>query len=225
MGIFSRISTIFKSNINDALSKAEEPEKMLNQIMFELNEQLAKTKQQVAVAIADEKRLQKQWQSEEQQAHEWERKATLAVQKENDELAKEALTRRNEHANLAAEYKTQWEKQKQAVDTLKKDLGVLESKIAEAGRKKNLLIARQKRAQAQKQIHETMAGMRDGSAFDTFGRMGEKVDQMEARADAAAEMSAMESDKLEDKFAELEKSNLDDDLATLKAKISGTSGS
>jgi phage shock protein A len=225
VGIFSRISTIFKSNINDALSKAEDPEKMLNQIMFELNEQLAKTKQQVAVAIADEKRLEKQYQSEEQQAQEWERKATLAVQKENDELAKEALARRNEHANLAVEYKTQWEKQKQAVDTLKKDLGVLERKIAEAGRKKNLLIARQKRAQAQKQIHETLAGMRDSSAFDTFGRMAEKVDQMEARADAAAEMSAMENDKLEDKFAELEKSNLDNDLAALKAKISGTSGS
>ena len=196
MGIFSRISTIFKSNINDALSKAEDPEKMLNQIMLEMNEQLAKTKQQVAIAIADEKRLEKQYQSEEQQAQEWERKATLAVQK-----------------------------QKQAVDTLKQDLGVLERKIAEAGRKKNLLIARQKRAQAQKQIHETMAGMRDSSAFDTFGRMAEKVDQMEARADAAAEMSEMESDKLEDKFAELEKSNLDDDLASLKAKISGTSGS
>lgn len=225
MGIFSRISTIFKSNINDALSKAEDPEKMLNQIMLEMNEQLAKTKQQVAIAIADEKRLEKQYQSEEQQAQEWERKATLAVQKENDELAKEALARRNEHANLASEYKTQWEKQKQAVDTLKQDLGVLERKIAEAGRKKNLLIARQKRAQAQKQIHETMAGMRDSSAFDTFGRMAEKVDQMEARADAAAEMSEMESDKLEDKFAELEKSNLDDDLASLKAKISGTSGS
>ncbi|MBM3242424.1 PspA/IM30 family protein [Candidatus Poribacteria bacterium] len=225
MGIFSRISTIFKANINDALSKAEDPEKMLNQIMFELNEQLAKTKQQVAVAIADEKRLQKQCQSEEQQAQEWERKATLAVQKENDELAKEALARRNEHTNLAAEYKIQWEKQKQAVDILKKDLGVLERKIAEAGRKKNLLIARQKRAQAQKQIHETLAGMRDSSAFDTFGRMAEKVDQMEARADAAAEMSAMESDKLEDKFAELEKSNVDDDLAALKAKISRPSGS
>lgn len=225
MGIFSRISTIFKANINDTLSKAEDPEKMLNQIVVEMNEQLVKTKQQVAVAIADEKRLQKQYQAEEQQTQEWERKATLAVQKENDELAKEALARRNEHANLAAEYKTQWEKQKQAVDTLKENLGALERKIAEAGRKKNLLVARQKRAQAQKQIHETMSGIRDGSAFETFDRMAGKVDQIEARADAAAEMADMEADKLEDQFAELESSNLDDDLAALKAKVSGTSES
>ena len=225
MSLFSRISTIFKANINDALSKAEDPEKMLNQIVVEMNEQLAKTKQQVAVAIADEKRLQKQYQAEEQQTQEWERKATLAVQKGNDELAKEALARRNEHANLAAEYKTQWEKQKQAVNTLKENLGSLERKIAEAGRKKNLLVARQKRAQAQKQIHETMSGIRDGSAFETFDRMAGKVDQIEARADAAAEMADMEADKLEDQFAELESSNLDDDLAALKAKVSGTSES
>ena len=224
MGIFSRISTIFKANINDALSQAEDPEKMLNQITIEMNEQLAKTKQQVAVAIADEKRLQKQYQAEEEQVQEWERKATLAVQKGNDELAKEALARRNEHANLAAEYKTQWEKQKQAVDTLKENLGSLERKIAEAGRKKNLLIARQKRAQAQKQIHETMSGIKDGSAFDAFDRMSDKVDEVEARADAAAEMSDMETDKLEDQFAELESSNLDDDLAALKSKINGESG-
>jgi phage shock protein A len=225
VGIFSRISTIFKANINNALSQAEDPEKMLNQITLEMNEQLAKTKQQVAVAIADEKRLQKQYQAEEQQAQEWERKATLAVQKGNDELAKEALARRNERANLAAEYKNQWEKQKQAVDTLKENLGALERKIAEAGRKKNLLIARQKRAQAQKQIHETMAGIKDGSAFDTFDRMAEKVDEIEARADAAAEMTDMETDKLEDKFAELESSNLDDDLAALKTKVRGESAS
>ena len=225
MSLFSRISTIFKANINDALSKAEDPEKMLNQIVGEMNEQLVKTKQQVAVAIADEKRLQKQYQAEEQQTQEWERKATLAVQKGNDELAKEALARRNEHANLAAEYKTQWEKQKQAVNTLKENLGSLERKIAEAGRKKNLLVARQKRAQAQKQIHETMSGIRDGSAFETFDRMAGKVDQIEARADAAAEMADMEADKLEDQFAELESSNLDDDLAALKAKVSGTSES
>ncbi len=224
MGIFDRISTIFKADINHALSKAEDPEKMLNQITLEMREQLAKTKQQVAVAIADEKRLQKQYHAAEQETQEWERKATLAVQKGNDELAREGLARRNEHAKLAAEYKTQWEKQKQAVDVLKENLRALERKIDEAGRKKNLLIARQKRAQAQKQIHETMAGLKDGSAFDTFDRMSQKVDEIEAKADDAAEMSDMETDKLEDEFAELESSNLDDDLAALKAKVNGTSG-
>ena len=220
MGIFGRVSTIVKSNINHLLNKAEDPEKMLNQIVDEMNQQLRETKQQVAAAIADEKRLEKQYKSEEVDAQEWERKATLAVEKNNDELAREALVRKNEHANLAAEYKTQWEKQKQSVETLKENLKALERKIDEAARKKNLLIARQKRAKAQQQIHETMARMKDGSAFESFDRMEEKVDETEARADATAEMAETEDVKLEDQFAELEKEgNVDDDLAALKAKM------
>lgn len=226
MGIFDRISSIFKANVNHLLSKAEDPEKMLNQIVLEMNEQLTKTKQQVTMAIADEKRLEKQYKNEEIEAQEWERKATLAIQKENETLAKEALARRNEHQNLANEYKIQWEKQKQAVDGLKESLRQLERKIEEAARKKNLLVARQKRAIAQKQIHETMAGMRDGSAFESFERMEEKVLETEARADAAVEMAQTEEVKLEDQFAELEKEgSLDDDLAALKAKLSAGSQS
>jgi phage shock protein A len=202
------------------LSKAEDPEKMLDQIVLEMNEQLAKTKQQVTMAIADEKRLEKQYHNAEAESQEWERKATLALQKENEELAKEALARRNEHQNLANEYKVQWEKQKQAVDELKESLRALERKIEEAARKKNLLIARQKRARAQQQIHETMSGMRDGSAFESFERMEQKIVDSEARADAAAEMAETEDVKLEDQFAELEKEgSLDDDLAKLKAKV------
>jgi len=224
VGIFDRISSVFKANVNHLLSKAEDPEKMLDQIVLEMNEQLAKTKRQVTVAIADEKRLEKQYRSEETETQEWERKATLALQKENETLAKEALARRNEHQNLANEYKMQWEKQRQAVDELKESLKALERKIEEAGRKKNLLIARQKRATAQQQIHETMAGMRNGNAFESFDRMEEKVLETEARADAAVEMAQTEDVKLEDQFAELEKEgSLDDDLAALKAKVASQS--
>jgi len=221
MGIFGRVSTIFKSNINHLLNKAEDPEKMLEQIVEEMNQKLRETKQQVAAAIADEKRLEKQYKAEEEQAQGWEGKAELAVKKGNDELAREALVRKNEHANLAAEYKAQWEKQKQAVDKLKENLKGLERKIGEAQRKKNLLIARQKRAKAQKQIHETMSGMRDQSAFEGFDRMEEKIVDMEARADAAEEMAQTEDVKLEDQFAELEKEgSVDDELAALKSKVS-----
>jgi phage shock protein A len=224
MGILDRISSIFKANVNHLLSQAEDPEKMLEQIITEMNEQLSKTKQQVTMAIADEKRLEKQYHSAETEAQEWESKATLALQKENEELAKEALARRNEHQNLANEYKVQWEKQKQAVDELKENLRALERKIEEAARKKNLLIARQKRARAQQQIHETMSGMRDGSAFESFERMEQKIVESEARADAAAEMAETEDVKLEDQFAELEKEgSLDDDLAKLKAKVASQS--
>ena len=220
MGVLSRISTIFKANVNDALTRAEDPEKILNQIVIEMNEQLADTKQKVASAIADEKRLQKQYQESAEQAKQWEEKAAAAVQKERDDLAREALARRNDHQQLAEEYGIRWEKQKQAVDQLKEHLRGLERKIEEAGRKKNLLIARQKRAKAQKQIHETMAGMKDSSAFNAFDRMERKVGDIEARADAAAEMADLESDTLEDEFAKLEtRDSVDDDLAALKTKL------
>ena len=220
MSVFSRMSTIFKANVNDALTKAEDPEKVLNQVIIEMNEQLVDTKQKVAAAIADEKRLQRQYQETAEQAKGWEEKATIAVEKERDDLAREALARRNEAQQLADEYKIQWDKQRQAVDQLKEHLRALELKIGEAGRKKQLLIARQKRANAQKQIHETMAGMKDSGAFDTFDRMEQKVGDMEARADAAAEMADFERDPLEDEFAALEtKGNVEDDLAALKAKL------
>ena len=220
MSVFSRISTVFKANVNDALTKAEDPEKVLNQLTIDMNAQLVDTKQKVAAAIADEKRLQRQYQETAVEAKGWEGKATVAVEKERDDLAREALARRNEAQQLADEYKIQWDKQRQAVDQLKEHLRALELKIAEANRKKHLLIARQKRAKAQKAIHETMAGMKDSSAFDTFDRMEQKVGDMEARADAAAEMADFEKDSLEDEFAALEKTNnVEDDLAALKAKV------
>jgi len=221
MGIFSRISTLFKANVNYALDKAEEPEKILNQLLIDMNQQLVEAKQKVAASIADEKRLYKEHTASAEQAQQWEQKATLAVQKERDDLAREALSRRNEYQGLATEYKVQWEKQKQAVEQLKVHLRDLQRRIEEANRKKNLLIARQKRAKAQKLIHETMASMQDSGAFNTFERMERKVDDMEARADAAAEMADLdETKKLEDEFAKLEtKTTVDDDLAALKAKL------
>jgi phage shock protein A len=225
MGFFDRVSTIFKANVNAALDKAEDPEKMLNQITTEMQEQLVKVKQQVAAAIATEKQLQNDYEREQEQADQWEQKATLALQKDNEDLAKQALVRRNEHASIADGYKEQWEKQKQAVETLKENLRTLERKIDEAKRKKDLLIARQKRAKAQKAIHETMAGMKDNSAFTSFERMEAKVADAEAHADAAAEMAELSHDSLEDEFAALEQGNVEDDLAALKTKLgTGSSG-
>jgi len=221
MTFFKRISTVFKANVNHALTQVEDPEKILNQTILEINEQLMTAKQKVAGAIADEKRLQKQYQESGVQAKQWEEKASSAVQKDRDDLAREALSRRNEHQQLANEYNGQWEKQKQAVDQLKDHLQALQRKFEELSRKNNLLVARQKRAKAQKQMHETMAGMKESSAFDTFERMEQKVDETETSADAAAEMAEdSPNTKLEDELAKMEvKSSVDDDLSALKAKV------
>jgi phage shock protein A len=221
MGIFSRLAELIKSNLNDLISSAEDPEKMLNQVVVEMTEQLANAKKQVAVSIADSHRLGKQYDAEAAQAAEWERKAMMAVRAGNDELAKEALSRKKEHETLANTYKEQFDKQKKAVDQLKSALRMLSDKIEEAKRKKNVLIARKKRAEAQKSIHETMSGLNNVSAFETFDRMASKIDQMEAEADAAAEMSEeYTGDALAAKFNKLENTaGAEMDLEALKQKM------
>ena len=221
MGIFSRLAQLIKSNLNDLISKSEDPEKMLNQVVIEMNNQLIEAKKQVAASIADEKRLAKQGEQEQANAAEWERRAMMALKAGNEELAKEALTRKKEHDALAITFKEQWDKQKAAVEQLKRALRMLNDKIEEAKRKKNVLIARKKRAEAQKAIQETMSGLRDQSAFETFERMSGKIDQMEAEAEAAGEIQEEYSgDVLASRFATLEKtSGAEEDLVALKRKM------
>ncbi len=224
MGIFSRLGTLIKSNLNDLISKAEDPEKMLSQVLLEMQQQLADAKKAVAMAIADEKKLQKQAQVELDKAKEWERKAMVAVRAGDDGLARQALVRKQEHEGIGAQYQQQWVAQKAAVDKLKDALRLLNNKIEEAKRKKNILIARKKRAEAQQQIANTMQGLGNTSAFDTFDRMAERITLMEAEAEAGAELAGeLSGDNLESKFAALEAGGGaggdDEALAELKAKM------
>jgi phage shock protein A len=221
MGIFARIAQLIRSNLNDLISRSEDPEKMLNQVVLDMNNQLVEAKKQVAASIADEKRLAKQFEQETANAAEWERRAMMALRAGNEDLAKEALNRKREHDDLATTFKEQWAKQKAAVEQLKKALRMLNDKIEEAKRKKNVLIARKKRAEAQKAIQETMHGLRDQSAFETFERMGQKIDQMEAEAEAQGELAEEYSgDVLASQFATLERQHsAEEDLVALKRKM------
>ncbi|TXD37686.1 PspA/IM30 family protein [Lujinxingia vulgaris] len=221
MGLFNRIGTLLKANINDLISRAEDPEKILNQLILDMKEQLIQAKKQVAVTIADEKRLKKQLDNELQQARDWEKKAMMAVRAGRDDLAREALSRKKEHDDLSSEYQKQWEAQKAAADKLRDSLRQLNAKIEEASRKKNLLIARKKRAEAQKTIQETMSGLSDTSAFDAFDRMSGKIEQMEAEAEASAELAeGFSGDDLAAKFDALEDDHgADEALMALKAKM------
>lgn len=220
MGIFSRLSTLLKSNINDVISNAEDPEKILNQLILDMKEQLIAAKKQVASAIADEKRLHRQYDKEAKQAKEWERKAMMAIRAGRDDLAKEALQRKTSHDTMVSDYKEQWMAQKKATDQLRAALRMLSNKIEEAGRKKNLLIARKKRAEAQKTISNTLSGLNESSAFDAFDRMTEKIEKQEAEAEASAELANELSGNLSDKFSDLEAEHgTDDSLAALKAKM------
>lgn len=223
MGIFSRFKTVVKSNVNDMISKAEDPQKMLNQLIIDMTEQYNNAKKEVASAIADEKKLKSALQEQELQVNKWAKKAELAVSKGDDNLALSALNRKKEHEELAAQYRTQWESQKAATDKLKNKLRELSNKIEEAKRKKGILVARAKRAEAQKSIQKTMGSLNDKGAFDAFDRMSEKVDRIENEADAEEELNEMMSgDDLEKQFEDLEKednSEAMDELAALKAKM------
>jgi phage shock protein A len=222
MGIFSRLGTLIKSNLNDLISRSEDPEKMLTQVLLDMQQQLVEAKKSVAIAIADEKKLQKQYNVELDKSKDWERKAMLAVRAGNDDLARQALTRKQEHENIAGQFQQQWIAQKAAVDKLKDALRLLANKIEEAKRKKNILIARKKRAEAQNQIANTMQGLGDTSAFDTFERMSDQINLLEAEAEAGAELAGeLSGSSLESQFLALEAggADADDDLAELKAKM------
>jgi len=221
MGFLSRLARLIKSNINDLINKSEDPEKMLNQVIVDMNQQLIEAKKQVAVAIADEKRLRKQLEGEVGASADWEKKAMLAVRSGDDELAKEALLRKKEHDAIAMQYQQQWERQKALTDQLKTALKALSDKIGEAQRKKNVLIARKRRAEAMKSIQETMSGLSESSAFETFDRMAEQIDQMEAEAEAGAAVAEQYTgDLLKRRFSELEASaGADLELEALKRKM------
>ena len=224
MGIFSKFSTLLKSNINDLIARAENPEKMLNQIILDMRDQLAKAKREVAAAIADERKLRAQLDDDIKQTRDWEHRAMLAVKEGRDDLAKQALIRQQEHAQRAATLEQNWTAQAQETEKLKGSLRQLNDKIEEAKRKRNLLIAKQKRAQAQRRIHETMSGLSDTSAFEAFNRMAEKIEESERRSVAHAEVAeALTGDTLENEFIQLESgggdTGVEDRLMALKHEM------
>jgi phage shock protein A len=206
MGIFDRFSALLKSNMNDLISRAEDPEKMLTQILVDMRGQLVKAKQQVASAIADEKRLRDQTDAEYKQAQDWERRAMLAIQEGRDDLAKQALVRHGEHLSHGQQLEQTWETHRLETEKLKNSLRDLNDKIEEAKRKKNLLVARQRRAQAQQRIAETMSSLSEKSAFEAFARMEERIETNERQIQASAEIDdEFSGDTLQRDFKALEK--------------------
>lgn len=221
MGIFQRLATMIKAQINALIGRAENPAKMLDQLLVEMREQLARTKREVAAAIADEKKLEGQVEREKQAAEDWERRAMLAVQEGRDDLAKQALVRHNEHLQHAQQLHETWVRHKADVEQLKRSLRDLNDKIEEAKRKKNLLVARQRRVEAQARIQETMSSASNRSAFEAFDRMEERIEDMERQALAAVELAGeLEGGTLERQFAELEyHGNAEQQLIELKRKM------
>ncbi len=219
MGLFDRISRLARANLNDMVSKAEDPEKILDQAIIDMSEDLVQLRQAVAQSIATQKRSQQQYNQNQSQANQWQSRAQLALQKGDENLAREALQRKKSYLETANTIKATLDQQTGQVDTLKKNLISLESKISEAKTKKNMLKARAQAAKANEQLQGMIGGINPSGATAAFERMEEKVLQMEARSQAAHELTGS---SLDEQFAALEAgSDVDDELAAMKAQLSG----
>lgn len=221
MGLFDRIWRVIRANLNSLVSQAEDPEKILEQAVLDMQEDLIQLRQAVAQAIATQKRTERQCSQAQTTADEWYRRAQLALQKGDDNLAREALTRRKSYQDTADAMKAQIEQQTGVVAQLKQNMMKLESKISEAKTKKDLYIARARSAKASEQINSMLGQVGTGSAMQAFERMEEKVLQMEAQSEAIAELGM---DDLEKRIASLgEADDVEAELAALKAQTIGGS--
>jgi phage shock protein A len=219
MGLFDRLSRVVRANLNDLVSQAEDPEKVLEQAVIDMQEDLVQLRQAVARTIAEQKRTEQRYNSDTTEAGKWEQRAKLALTKGDENLAKEALTRKKTFSDTAATLKAQLEQQTVQVESLRRNLVALEGKISEAKTKKNMLQARSKAAKANEELQKTLGGIGTSSAMGAFERMENKVLEQEARSQAVGELGGY---GIEQQFAELESStNVDDELALLKAQMSG----
>lgn len=217
MGLFDRLWRVIRANINSLVGAAEDPEKILEQAVMDMQEDLVQLRQAVAGAIAAQKRTERQCSQAESTAAEWYQRAQLALQKGEENLAREALTRKKSYQETATAMKASLGQQNAVVTQLKENMRALESKISEAKSKKDMYIARARSAQASERLQEMMGNLNTGSALSAFERMEEKVMQLESRSEAIAELG---TNDLEKKFLSLEGAeDVDTELAAMKAQM------
>lgn len=220
MGLFDRLGRVVRANLNDLVSKAEDPEKVLEQAVIDMQEDLVQLRQAVAKSIAEQKRTEQQYNQNQTEANKWAERAKLALSKGDEALAREALVRKKSFGDTATVLKQQLDQQVTTVDQLRKNLVALESKISEAKTKKNMLQARSKAAKANEELQKTLGNIGTGSAMSAFERMEQKVLEQEAKSQAIGELGGY---GLEQQFASLEAgSGVEDELAMLKAEMTGT---
>ncbi|WP_341739023.1 PspA/IM30 family protein [Microcoleus sp. CAWBG640] len=217
MGLFDRLWRVIRANINSLVGAAEDPEKILEQATIDMQEDLVQLRQAVAGAIAAQKRTERQYSQAESTATEWYQRAQLALQKNEENLAREALTRKKFYQETAITMKASLEQQNVVVTKLKENMRALESKISEAKSKKDMYIARARSAAASERLDKMMGNLNAGSGLSAFERMEEKVMQLEARSEAIAELG---TNDLEKKFLALESGgDVDAQLAAMKAQM------
>src|SRR5438874_261914 len=209
MAILERVSTLVRANLNDLIDRAEDPEKMIKQVILDMGNQLLQVKTQVAISMADQHLLQKKQAEQEDRAAEWMRKAELAVDRQQDDLARAALERYQSFTKIAETYTRQAEDQKQQVGTLRKALAQLDQKLTEARAKSDLLIAQHRRARALGSASDAQLAVGGRGPAAGFDRMEQKVQRAEAISQATSTLLAEDVDR---RFDTMEK---DDEIGRL----------
>jgi phage shock protein A len=213
MALLERVTTLIRANLNDLVDRAEDPEKMIKQVILDMQNQLIQLKTQVAISIADEHMLEKRMHENDEKAGEWFHKAEIAVDKNKDDLARSALERHKSYERLKENFAEQVQDQKVQVENLKSALRKLDQKLAEAKTKADLLIAQHRRARTSSRASDATMAMDANSKVAAFERLKDKVIRAEAVSQAKAEVV---SDSLEDQFEELSRS---DEIEKLLAEI------
>ena len=217
MALLERVSTLVRANLNDLIDKAEDPEKMLKQVITDMQNQLLQVKTQVALALADQHLLEKKQKENEDKAGDWMRRAELAVDKKEEDLARAAIERSMSYSEMSEKFSEQLTDQKMQVESLKNALRKLEHKHAEAQAKCDLLLAQHRRSRALGKATDAQGAATDGSKAAAFDRLRHRVSHAEAVTQAKAELAG--TDNMEDRLEKLEKlEKVDNLLAEIKAR-------
>ena len=220
--LFKRINDIITANINDLIDRVEDPELMIKQMIREMEENIARAKEGVIDAIASEKQLQKDLELHRRQSGEWMKKAEDALHANREDLARAALLRKKEYDSIIQSLEPAWESAKATSEHLKKQLHALEAKLEEAKRKRSMLIARQRAAQAREYMGDTLSHFKAGlDAHANFMRMEDRVAEMEARVEAMVEVNGEASRLEKDVIAMEVEREVENELTTLKKKVVG----
>lgn len=225
MNLFDRFTRVAKANMNQILQKLEDPEKIMNQAVEDMQSDLVKVRQSYAEITATQRRLLKQKEQADAIAKDWYNRAQLALQKGNEDLAREALARRQQQIEVSSDLQVQIDSQASAIDKLYEGMQALEAKILEAKQKKEQMIARARTAQSTQKVNDMLGGITGKTSMDAFTRMEQKVEALEAAAEVSAEMGSiggnlLPGSSLEKEFRMLEgASAVDDELAKMKGLL------
>ena len=220
MGIFSRISDILRANINDMLDKAEDPEKLVKQIIVDMQKELTKSTQALGKAVASERSIEKKYRDACAVSHQWEQRAKAALKSGDAELAKKALASKVKADEEVANYREMYETISNQTEAIRSQVEVLKSKLQEAKSREQMLIARSQMADTTKQLAQTIGGIDTTSGFDKLSRMEEKIERKEAEAAAFSEILGAGKTEEVATFEELERSDrVDEELERLMAEM------